>query len=73
MPIFEYECENCHHSFEKILLSQSGTHDVNCPECGSSHLKKKVSVFGVGGGESGGIETGGNGGGCCGSTCGCGF
>jgi len=42
MPIYEYKCQNCGHSFEQLqkvtdkLLS-------TCPECGKKQLKKLIS------------------------------
>ncbi len=43
MPIYEYECQFCHHHFEKI---QSFSDDLltDCPECGKAELKKCVSM-----------------------------
>lgn len=42
MPIFEYRCRTCGDDFE--LLARSDTR-VACPECGSSRVDKKLSVF----------------------------
>ncbi len=43
MPIYEYECEKCHHRFEKIQsFSDEPLHD--CPSCGKSALKKCISI-----------------------------
>ena len=43
MPIFEYKCSACGGDFE--LLVRSSDTDVACPECGSSRMDKKFSVF----------------------------
>ena len=46
MPLYEYNCESCEHSFE--LLSSVG--DMNkpvkkpCPECGEKKIKKGFGV-----------------------------
>jgi putative FmdB family regulatory protein len=42
MPIFEYECKECHGSFE--LLMRSDTR-VACPSCDSERVVKKLSLF----------------------------
>ncbi len=43
MPIFEYKCEDCGTSFEK-LIRRTGE-EVACPKCGESHLKQQLSTF----------------------------
>lgn len=42
MPIYEYECKECHGSFE--LLMRSDTR-VACPTCDSERVVKKLSLF----------------------------
>jgi len=42
MPIFEYECRDCHEAFE--LLVRSDTR-VACPACDSKRVLKKLSLF----------------------------
>jgi putative FmdB family regulatory protein len=42
MPIHEYHCEPCVHSFESLIRSAS---DVpRCPKCGSLDVTKLLSV-----------------------------
>jgi putative FmdB family regulatory protein len=43
MPIFEYQCSECDHRFEVIVLS--ATEPLLCPKCRSSALNKQLSVF----------------------------
>lgn len=45
MPIYEYECSKCHHSFELI---QKITDDpvTQCPKCLTDNAKKLVSAAG---------------------------
>lgn len=51
MPIYEYECEECRERFEKFVQSmQNAEKNVTCPKCGSSHVHKVLSLFGVRGG-----------------------
>jgi putative FmdB family regulatory protein len=45
MPIFEYECSDCGHRFEALVLPQ--TRDTTCPQCQSRKLEKLLSSFAV--------------------------
>jgi len=42
MPIYEYQCKNCDHTFEQILLN-SDSPPQSCPECGQS-VEKLMSA-----------------------------
>lgn len=54
MPIFEYQCEKCGKSFEKIHLSvESSEAGAACPKCDSKKTKKKLSRFAVAGSSKG--------------------
>ncbi|MBU2648049.1 zinc ribbon domain-containing protein [bacterium] len=43
MPLFEFECESCHHRFEE-LMTVSDTRLPECPKCHQVHAKKLVSA-----------------------------
>ncbi len=45
MPIYEYQCQSCNHSME-ALQKLSDEPLVDCPECGQTSLKKKISAAG---------------------------
>ncbi|MEE2791010.1 MAG: zinc ribbon domain-containing protein [Acidobacteriota bacterium] len=49
MPIYEYQCSACRHSFECLVNS-----DVSptCPTCNSASLQKRLSAFAVGRGRA---------------------
>ncbi|MEA3408310.1 MAG: zinc ribbon domain-containing protein [Chloroflexota bacterium] len=47
MPIYEYQCEECGHNFEKLIRSMSSTPDIECPKCHSANCKKAISLFGT--------------------------
>jgi putative FmdB family regulatory protein len=53
MPLYEYECRNCHHHFELLVRSQTVP---ACPSCDSPEVDKQLSVFAVGAGVSGGDD-----------------
>jgi putative FmdB family regulatory protein len=45
MPIFEYNCDKCKYTFDKLVMHQE-TH-VDCPLC-QGDVKKLMSTFAVG-------------------------
>ena len=45
MPIYEYQCQDCGHSLE-ILQKLGDAPATDCPACGNSTLKKKISAAG---------------------------
>ncbi len=78
MPIYDYRCSDCTHTFE--LFVQTSTVPM-CPKCESLKLQKLLSVFAVGNsvaaptpfcGTGGGGMGGGGCGGCGGDTRGAG-
>jgi putative FmdB family regulatory protein len=48
MPIYEYTCQDCSTQFERFVRSMTANVEVQCPECGGTHVKKGWSVFGTG-------------------------
>ena len=42
MPVYEFECEGCGARFEE--LTQSDTHSLSCPECGSDDTQRLLST-----------------------------
>ena len=45
MPIYEYNCEHCSHTFDKLVISRES--QVKCPFC-QGDVKKIMSTFSVG-------------------------
>jgi len=41
MPLYEYECEKCEHTFEKLV---SNSDAIECPQCASQQLRRLLSV-----------------------------
>ena len=46
MPIYEFKCRKCHHTFEYLCFSQRDTDELTCPKCKSKKIEKLMSVFG---------------------------
>lgn len=48
MPIYEYACQSCNKKFDQLVRRMSGDHQAKCPQCGSTHTSRTLSVFAVG-------------------------
>jgi len=44
MPIFEYTCDRCNYTFDRLVISHNSP--VNCPLC-QGEVKKLMSTFAV--------------------------
>ena len=42
MPIYEYVCEDCKNNFEELVRGNDDP--TNCPACGSSAIRRKISM-----------------------------
>jgi putative FmdB family regulatory protein len=47
MPLFEYQCQECGHRFEALVLGCR--QPDRCPRCDAPKVEKQFSTFGVGG------------------------
>lgn len=74
MPLYEYHCESCDSEFTKRRAMKEADAPVQCPECESEQITRKLSLFiALGKSESGNMQNLGGGGGCgCGGACACG-
>jgi putative FmdB family regulatory protein len=45
MPLYEYRCEACDHTFELLVR---GNTELKCPACAGTQLERQFSVFAVG-------------------------
>ena len=52
MPFYEFDCNECHEPFDKLVRSFSQIDSVTCPNCGSENIAKKLSTFAVKGSSS---------------------
>ncbi len=46
MPLFDYTCRPCGHTFEH--LARAGGGEPTCPKCNSKDVEKQLSMFKVG-------------------------
>ncbi len=46
MPLYDFLCKECGHRFDDLVPRAS---DAKCLSCGSGHVERLISVFGVGG------------------------
>jgi putative FmdB family regulatory protein len=45
MPIYEYVCQDCQHEFDALRSMSQADAALPCTECGSEHIKRKISNF----------------------------
>jgi putative FmdB family regulatory protein len=45
MPLYEFQCADCQDDFEELVRSSAAVDEVKCPQCGSQHVRRKISVF----------------------------
>ena len=44
MPIYEYQCKECDHFFDKLLPFSQSKQNQTCPACGSESPERVLSV-----------------------------
>lgn len=49
MPIYEFQCESCDLTFEKLTFKGDEGH-IGCPECGTRNVKRLLSPTSIMGG-----------------------
>jgi len=46
MPIYEYQCQDCHKKFSKTLtLAEAGSQKIICPHCQSQKVEQQPTTF----------------------------
>jgi putative FmdB family regulatory protein len=46
MPVYDYICQDCRQSFDKVLsLKEHESNEVTCPKCGSKNVAQEAAVF----------------------------
>ena len=48
MPIYEFHCDGCDATFERMTRMSARDERVACPECGSKKTGRKLSVVNAG-------------------------
>ncbi|MCP5116621.1 MAG: zinc ribbon domain-containing protein [bacterium] len=65
MPMYEYRCNACGESYEKLRRMLDADRNLECPHCGAGDVERQVSCFATAGpsASSGGCgpSTGGSG------------
>ncbi|MBI5494733.1 MAG: zinc ribbon domain-containing protein [Deltaproteobacteria bacterium] len=61
MPIYEYACQACGHTFEELIRRKSDEEDLKCGGCGATAITRLMSASAVLGGGCGGSDGGGGG------------
>ncbi len=49
MPIYEFRCRKCEHTFETLASMNEDGSGLNCPECGEPKPEKLLSIFSASG------------------------
>jgi putative FmdB family regulatory protein len=43
VPIYEFSCRACGHSFEELVASPAKADEVACPKCGEADVERLIS------------------------------
>jgi putative FmdB family regulatory protein len=54
MPLYEYACQTCSDSFEKLISASRADEQQVCPKCGGHETSRQLSSFAVSNGSSAG-------------------
>lgn len=57
MPIYEYQCNSCHHCFEKLVFATDKSESIKCPKCGNVKVSKLMSCVSAFDGAKSGLCT----------------
>lgn len=54
MPIYEFQCDDCGHTFEIINIRTDDVVEMQCPKCSSLNLQRLIGAanFAMSGGKS---------------------
>ncbi len=48
MPLYEYRCETCGHTFEMLRRMSDADSELECPRCHSTEVERQLSTFSSG-------------------------
>ena len=57
MPIFEYQCMDCHTTFERLILRADNAAAPACPQCHGEQTAKQFSTFSAHSGGASGMPS----------------
>ncbi len=52
MPIYEYHCPDCDHTFPKLQAMSADSRGIPCPNCRGTNTSRKLSAFASSSGSS---------------------
>lgn len=44
MPLYDFTCEDCHESFEKLVRKEADIATLECPKCQSKKIDRQLSL-----------------------------
>ena len=44
MPLYDFTCEDCHESFEKLVRKEADVATVECPKCAGKKIERQLSL-----------------------------
>ncbi len=48
MPLYEFQCQRCGHEFEELVSWREVEEGkVRCPNCGSTEVRRRLSLFAI--------------------------
>jgi putative FmdB family regulatory protein len=50
MPLYEYQCCKCGHTFEMLRPMKDADRGLKCPRCHSARVERQLSTFAAGAG-----------------------
>jgi putative FmdB family regulatory protein len=48
MPLYDYRCRRCAHTFEELVRSSTAATAVRCPKCDGDEVERQLAAFHVG-------------------------
>jgi putative FmdB family regulatory protein len=58
MPLYEFVCQGCGHTFETLVSFSQADQPQRCPKCAGRDSKRKLSSFAVSGGSGSKVASG---------------
>ena len=54
MPVYDFTCQSCGKTFDKLFRTAEKKPAASCPECGSERTKRALSLVNAGAEKTGG-------------------